>query len=109
REVRSFLVQNGVRALMAFAQLGVAIGLMLVYSATLTLVFLSTAPLYVLLMRYSSKRLRPVFDELETAFAKYSSHQIDSIKGIETVKAMGTEGALRNLMLEQFQKTARLQ
>jgi ABC-type bacteriocin/lantibiotic exporter with double-glycine peptidase domain len=29
-------------------------------------------------------------------------HQIDAIKGIETVKAMGAEGSLREKMLNEF-------
>ena len=57
----------------------------------LALVFLATVPVYAVLMRFSSKRLRPMFDSLEEAFGKYSSHQIDAIKGIETVKAIAGE------------------
>ena len=40
-------------------------------------------------MRYSARRLRPLFAGLEEAFGRYQSHQIDAIKGIETVKARG--------------------
>jgi hypothetical protein len=43
---------------------------MIVYSPLLSGVFLLTAPLYVLLMRASSKWLRPVFDSLEEAFLR---------------------------------------
>ena len=64
RQVREFFVQNGVNGLSAVAQIAAALVLMFVYSPTLTLVFLAVAPLYGLLMRYSSKRLRPMFDEL---------------------------------------------
>ena len=46
-------------------------------------------------MRYSHKRLRPVFDGLEEGFARYHSRQIDAIKGIEAVKVMGAEPGLR--------------
>ena len=35
-------------------------------------------------------------------FGKYCRYQIDAIRGIETVKAMAAEGALRELMLGQF-------
>ena len=63
--------------------------MMFVYAWLLALVFLATAPLYVGLMRYSQRRLRPMFDTLEEAFGHYQSRQIDAIKGIETVKATG--------------------
>ena len=107
RQVREFLVQSGVAGLAAATQLVASLLLMLVYSRTLTLVFLVTAPLYAVLMTVSAKWLRPIFDSLEDSFGKYHSYQIDAIKGIETVKAMGAEGSFRELMLNQFLSVAR--
>ncbi len=109
RQVREFLVQNGVNGLTALAQIGGALALMFVYSPVLALVFLAVAPLYAGLMKFSSKRLRPMFDELETAYGKYASHQIDAIKGIETVKALGAESSLREKMLDEFHALANQQ
>jgi ATP-binding cassette subfamily B protein len=106
RQVRQFIVQNGVQALTAVTQLLVALALMVVYSPILALVYLATAPLYAALMRFSAKRLRPMFDSLEESFGKYQSRQIDAIKGIETVKAMGAESSLSKLMLGQFNDLA---
>jgi len=107
RQVREFIVQNAVSALTAVTQLGATLVLMLVYSTTLTLVFLATVPVYALLMRLSVRWLRPTFQTLEEAFGRYGSYQIDAIKGIETVKAMGAEGAFRELMLDEFNRVAR--
>lgn len=109
RQVREFLVMNGVNGLTAIAQIAAAVALMILYSPVLTLVFVAVAPLYAGLMKYSSKRLRPMFDELEEAYGKYSSHQIDAIKGIETVKALGAEGSLREKMLGEFHSLAHKQ
>jgi HlyB family type I secretion system ABC transporter len=109
RQIREFLVQNGVQVLTAGAQLAAALILMSAYSPLLTAVFLATAPAYALLMRFSSRRLRPIFDDLEEGYGRYASQQIDAIKGIETVKAMGAESALRELMLGQFHGMARRQ
>ncbi|HSB10614.1 MAG TPA: peptidase domain-containing ABC transporter [Blastocatellia bacterium] len=106
RQVREFLVQNGVNGLTAVAQISAAIALMLLYSPKLAVVFLAVAPLYAGLMKYSSKRLGPMFDELEESYGKYSSHQIDAIKGIETVKALGAESPLREKMLAEFHSLA---
>jgi ATP-binding cassette subfamily B protein len=44
--------------------------------------------------------------DLEDAYGKYHSYQVDAIKGIETVKASGGEHAFRQLMLLQFQRVA---
>ncbi len=107
RQVREFLVQEGVAALTAVAQLAATLVLMLIYSPKLTLIFLSLAPLYAALMYFSARWLHPVYDDLEKAFGKYSSHQIDAIKGIETVKSMGAEMAFRDIMLHEFTTVAR--
>jgi ATP-binding cassette subfamily B protein len=106
-QVRQVLVQNGVRALSSAVMIATALMLMAVYSPVLTLVFLITAPLYAMLMVFSRRWLRPLFHALEETFGKYHSYQIDAIKGIETVKALGSEGALRELMLKEFLGIAR--
>jgi ATP-binding cassette subfamily B protein len=106
RQVRQFIVHNGVLGLTAAAQVFVAVVLMFIYSPLLAAVYLAAAPLYAVLMRFSAKRIRPMFDSLEESFGKYQSRQIDAIKGIETVKAMGVERSLRQLMLTQFNDLA---
>jgi HlyB family type I secretion system ABC transporter len=106
-QVREFLVSHGVAGLSAVAQLLVALGLMFVYSPLLTVVFLATTPIYVLLVRFSMTRLLPLYAELEDTYGKYQSFQIDAIKGIETVKALGAEGNFRELMLNEFNAVAR--
>ncbi len=106
-QIREFMVEHGVASLTAVAQLLAAVTLMLLYSPTLTLVFLSSAPLLILLMRFASSRLRPLYSELEESYGRYQSFQIDAIKGIETVKSLGAEQAFRDLMLRQFHSVAR--
>lgn len=106
-QVREFLVEHGTAALTSMAQLSAALLLMLIYSPTLTLVFLATVPLFVIVLKVSSARLFPLYAELEDTHGKYSSFQIDAIKGIETVKALGAEHNFRDLMLRQFNSVAR--
>ena len=98
RRVREFVVQHVA-----------AVTLMFIYSPLLGLVFLATAPVYVLLMRVSSRKLRPIFADLEEGFGRYHSYQIDAIKGIETVKAVSGEGGFRRAMLNQFHTMGRRQ
>ncbi len=102
RQIRSFLVENGVTMLRAVCQLGAALLFMALYSLPLTAVFVVLSPLYALLMRWSRTRMRPLFNDLEEAYGKYTSHQIDGIKGIETVKTMGAEARLRERLLDEF-------
>ena len=69
RQVRVFLVQQGVVGLTAVAQIAVAVTIMVVISRRLTLVYVATVPLYVAAMVYSRRRLRPLLASLEEASA----------------------------------------
>jgi ATP-binding cassette subfamily B protein len=102
RQVRQFAVQQGVGALLAAVFLVGAVILMAMYSPLLTLTFLATTPIYVGLMIFSVKVLRPLYQGVEESQGKYSSHQIDAIKGIEAVKAASAESAFRDAMLNEF-------
>jgi ABC-type bacteriocin/lantibiotic exporter with double-glycine peptidase domain/CRP-like cAMP-binding protein len=102
QQVRAVLIQNGVAAATALTQVLVAVVIMFIYSYILGLVYLACAPLYAFLMRYSQLRIRPMFDAVETGHGRYQSRQIDSIRGIATVKAMGAEEGLRRRMAHEF-------
>ncbi len=102
RQVRQFVVQQGIGALLAMVYLVGALALMSIYSMFLMLTFLATTPLYVGLMIFSVKVLRPLFAGVEESQGRYSSHQIDAIKGIEAVKAAAAEGSFRDAMLNEF-------
>ena len=106
RRVREFLVQHGVVALTSAMQILLALTIMFVYSPVLAGVFLTAVPVYALMMRFSSKRLRPILDNLEEGFGRYHSYQIDAIKGMETVKALAGERGFRQAMLAQFHRLA---
>jgi ATP-binding cassette subfamily B protein len=109
RQVREFFVENGVRSLTAIVQLLASIALMVFYSPLLAVVFLIAAPLYACMMRWSWQVLSPVFADLEEALGRHQSRQLDAIRGIETVKAMGAERSLRESMLNEFHGLARRQ
>ncbi|ETW25238.1 peptidase domain-containing ABC transporter [Mycobacterium gastri] len=100
---REIAINRGVICLTSVAQVVVAVAFMFVFSWRLTLVYLiSSVPLYWALMWYIQTRLQPTYEGLEESWGKYQSRQIDSIRGIETVKAMGAEESLRRIMLNQF-------
>jgi ABC-type bacteriocin/lantibiotic exporter with double-glycine peptidase domain/CRP-like cAMP-binding protein len=106
RQLREMAIHSGVGALTALATLLATLAVMFVFDWLLALVYLATAPGYLALMRYSRRRLRPLFDGLEEAFGRYHSFQIDAIKGIESVKVSGAEEVFRGHMLGQFNKLA---
>ncbi|MGI9087993.1 MAG: peptidase domain-containing ABC transporter [Chthoniobacterales bacterium] len=102
RQVRQFAVGQGIGAILALVSLAGALALMTIYSPSLMFAFLATTPLYVGLMYFSFKVLRPLFASVEESQGKYSSHQIDAIKGIEAVKAASAETVFRDTMLNEF-------
>jgi ATP-binding cassette subfamily B protein len=107
QQIRAFVVHQGIGGMLALVQLAGTVGLMAVYSLGLLGLFLVTAPLYAGLMYFSRRVLRPAFAELEERYGRYSSRQIDAIKGMEAVKAAAAEPALRGIMLEEFLAVAR--
>jgi HlyB family type I secretion system ABC transporter len=107
RQVREFAVHHGIGALLALVQLVGALSLMALYSPSLMFAFLATTPLYGGLMYFSQKVLRPLFAGVEESQGKYSSHQIDAIKGIEAVKAASAENVFRDMMLNEFLSVSR--
>ena len=106
RQIRIYLVQQGVVGLTAATQVAVAVVIMAALSPKLAAAYLATVPLYAAAMAFSRRRLRPVLASLEESFGAYQSRQIDAIRGIDTVKARGAEDALRGLMRRQFDALA---
>ncbi len=107
RDIREMLVQGGIVALTAATQLLAALIIMFIYSSVMALVFVATLPLYLLLMRFSSRRVAPTFEGLQEEFARFRSRQIDSIKGIATVKAMGAEDGLQSVLVDNVTQLGR--
>ena len=106
-QVRRFMLQHGIGGVLALVHLVGALALMSIYSLPLTGIFLATMPLYACLMFFSVKVLKPLFADIEESQGKYSSHQIDAIKGIEAVKAASAEIAFRETILKEFLSVAR--
>ena len=98
RMIRALLIQDGVNAGTDVLLLLVALALMVVYSWVLALVFLAILPLYGVAMWYSKTHLRPIFATAEEAHGLYQSHQVDLLKGVETVKTLGAETDLQGRM-----------
>jgi ATP-binding cassette subfamily B protein len=107
REIRRLVVQGGLAGLTAATQFVVAVVIMLVYSPLMGCLFLLTVPMYALLMRYSSRRVAPTFESLEEEYGRFRSRQIDGIKGIATVKAMGAEEGMRRMLVENLRELGR--
>ncbi|MFL6022510.1 MAG: peptidase domain-containing ABC transporter [Marmoricola sp.] len=102
REVRSFFLTRGVGAFVAVFQVIGALIIMARWDVQLTLLYAAVVPLYLVLMVVSRRKLRPAFQSLEESWGRYKSRQIDTIRGIDTVKAAGAEQQVRSGLDRQF-------
>jgi ABC-type bacteriocin/lantibiotic exporter with double-glycine peptidase domain/CRP-like cAMP-binding protein len=107
RQIRRMLVQGGLTGLTAATQFVVALAFMFAYSPLLGGLFLVTVPLYVFLMRFASRRVAPTFESLEEEYGRFRSRQIDGIKGMATVKALGAEEGMQRLLVENLRELGR--
>lgn len=89
--IRSFLTGNATTLLLDFAFSFVFLGVMLWYSVSLTLIVAISIPLYVGLSLLLTPLLRRRLDEKFNRGAQNQSFLVETINGIDTVKAMAVE------------------
>jgi len=89
--IRSFLTGNAITLVMDLLFSFVFLGVMLWYSGLLTLVVVLSIPLYVLLSVIFTPILRARLHEKFNRGSKNQAFLVESINGIDTVKAMAVE------------------
>ena len=89
--IRRFLTGPPLTAMLDGALTGVFLGVMLIYSVSLTLVVIASLPVYALLTVFVSPLLRRAVDERARQGAEAHAFLVESIRGIETIKAMAVE------------------
>lgn len=103
-EVRRFVVQSVGGGIIAAIQAIAFVSLMAFFSLRMTQVFLILVPIYVGLMYFSAKILKPAFDEIQESESRYRVLQRDIVQGIETVKGAGAEQSYQHLILRDFDR-----
>ena len=109
REVKHFFVYRVIGSIIAFVQLFAFILLMAFYNVKMTLIFFILIPIYLGLMFFSAKVLKPVFDDLQISEAKYRTLQKDIVNGIQVVKAAGSEALFKKKILNEYSALANSQ
>ena len=89
--IRDFLTGSVVTVLLDFLFIFVFIGVMVIYSGTLTLVVLASLPCYVVLSLIISPMLRKRLDEKFVRGAENQAFLVESVSGAATVKAHAAE------------------
>ncbi len=110
RAARHFLVHNSGTGLLSVVQIVAFFFMMAFFSPELTLLFFAImAPIYIGLMYFSGKVLRPAFQDLDVSEARFQHLQSEIVKGIEIVKASGSEERYHQRTLDDFRQLLRLQ
>ncbi|MGV3654016.1 MAG: type I secretion system permease/ATPase [Noviherbaspirillum sp.] len=89
--IRSFLTGNAMTLVLDLAFSFVFLGVMLWYSAWLTLVVVASIPLYIVLSLVFTPVIRQRLDDKFNKGAENQSFLVESISGIDTVKALALE------------------
>ncbi len=100
QQINQTVTRQGVATITSATQLVMIIALMLFYSPVLVAIFVAMMALFAVSIRYAIQRVGPVYASLEHAFGQFTAHQVDTLKGIETVKAAGE----RTTLLESVSK-----
>ncbi|MDT4330837.1 type I secretion system permease/ATPase [Methylomonas sp. MED-D] len=89
--IRSFLTGNAITLLLDLLFSVIFIGVMLYYSPWLTLIVVVSIPLYILLSVAFTPVIRARLDEKFNRGAESQAFLVETISGIDTVKAMAVE------------------
>jgi len=89
--IRSFLTGNALTLTLDLVFSFVFVGVMLYYSVALTLIVLASIPLYLILSLLLTPILRARLNDKFNKSAENQSFLVETISGIDTVKAMAVE------------------
>lgn len=90
-QIRSFMTGNGITLVLDLSFSLVFIGVMLLYSPTLTLIVVLSLPCYLVLSLLATPLLRRRLDEQFRRGADNQSFLVETVTAIDTVKAMAVE------------------
>jgi subfamily B ATP-binding cassette protein HlyB/CyaB len=105
--IRRFLTGPPLSAVLDGALTGVFLGVMLLYNVSLTLLVIAFLPVYVLTAIIVTPMLRRAVDERARRGAEAHAFLVESIRGIETIKAMAVESLLERRWDEHVAELAR--
>ena len=100
--IRQFITSSSITLVLDLCFGAVFIGVMFVYSSTLAFVVTATLPLYALLSIATTPAFRRRLDEKFRRGAQNQAFLVESVTGVETIKAMAVEPQMQNRWEEQL-------
>jgi subfamily B ATP-binding cassette protein HlyB/CyaB len=100
--IRQFVTSTSITLALDLAFCAVFLLVMFVYSATLTWIVMAALPLYALLSIAVTPAFRRSLDEKFQRGAENQAFLVESVTGIETIKAMAVEPQMQRRWEEQL-------
>jgi subfamily B ATP-binding cassette protein HlyB/CyaB len=100
--IRQFITSSSITLVLDLCFGAVFIGVMFVYSSTLAFVVTATLPLYALLSIATTPAFRRRLDEKFRRGAENQAFLVESVTGVETIKAMAVEPQMQSRWEEQL-------
>ena len=100
--IRTFLTSSALTLVIDLFFTFVFLGVMLIYSPLLTLVVLAGFPFYVGISAGATPRFRQLLDEKFKRGAESQAFLVESVTGVETLKAMAVEPQMQRRWEEQL-------
>jgi ATP-binding cassette, subfamily B, bacterial HlyB/CyaB len=100
--IRQFITSSAITLVLDLAFCAVFVGVMFVYSPTLGFVVCAALPLYALLSVATTPAFRRRLDEKFRRGAENQAFLVESVTGVETIKAMAVEPQMQRRWEEQL-------
>ena len=100
--IRQFITSSSITLVLDLAFCAVFLGVMFLYSTTLAFVVVSALPLYALLSIATTPAFRRRLDEKFRRGAENQAFLVESVTGVETIKAMAVEPQMQHRWEEQL-------
>ncbi|MGJ4887232.1 type I secretion system permease/ATPase [Bradyrhizobium sp. HKCCYLRH3099] len=100
--IRQFITSSSITLVLDLAFAAVFIGVMFLYSSTLAWIVCGTLPVYALLSLATTPAFRTRLDEKFRRGAENQAFLVESVTGVETIKAMAVEPLMQRRWEEQL-------
>jgi len=100
--IRQFITSSSITLVLDLAFCAVFLGVMFIYSPTLAFVVIAALPLYALLSIATTPAFRRRLDEKFRRGAENQAFLVESVTGVETIKAMAVEPQMQHRWEEQL-------
>ncbi|MBV9562669.1 MAG: type I secretion system permease/ATPase [Bradyrhizobium sp.] len=100
--IRQFITSSSITLVLDLAFCAVFLGVMFLYSATLAFIVCAALPLYALLSVATTPAFRRRLDEKFRRGAENQAFLVESVTGVETIKAMAVEPQMQRRWEEQL-------